>query len=71
MFWGIFYLIGLFISLIMILILAIDEHKKGNSISDLPAAFCMCILSWLTVIMFGIAYADTYKTIIKSWFKKD
>jgi len=71
MFPTIIYLSGLLLSVVLILILAHYEKQRGENIDDLPATISMSLLSWITVILFYLAYRDTYHTIIKEWFKKN
>lgn len=68
---AIIYFIGMIVSVILILILAHYEKKKGESIEDLPVVLCMCIWSWFCVFLFALGYKDTYKKIFRGWFKKD
>jgi hypothetical protein len=65
------YLIGVLVSFALLITLAIDEHEKGHSIEDFPAAVLLCILSWITVGLFIAAYHKTYWSLIKRLFKKN
>ena len=66
---AIFYLSGMLVSVILILILAHYEERLGNNIEDLPGSIGLAIWSWIMVALFIIVYKDTYKAMIKSWFK--
>ena len=66
---AIFYLSGMLVSVILILLLAHYEERLGNNIEDLPGSIGLAIWSWIMVALFIIVYKDTYKAMIKSWFK--
>lgn len=64
--WEIFYFSGIFVSIILILILAYYEKNiKGESIEDLPTALLLSLFSWVTVITFIIVYKKSYLNLFK------
>lgn len=65
------YFSGMFLAIILILVLAHYEKQRGGKIDDLPVALCLSAFSWVTVLLFILAYKDTYRIILKNWFKKD
>ena len=65
------YFSGVLIALLLISILAHYMKKNGDDIDDYPLAMCLSILSWLTIILFLVAYKQKYKTIFENTFKKD
>ena len=66
---AIVYFTGLLLAVVLILVLAYYEKQRGDNIDDLPIALCMAGFSWLTVLLFVLAYKDTYRTILKNHIK--
>lgn len=62
---GLIYIIGVVVALIQLLFLAYYFDRKGESISQLSAATCICIGSWFTVFMLILAYKTQFKEMFK------
>lgn len=61
----IYYISGVVVALIQLLFLASYFYRKGESISQLSAAACICVASWFNVLTLSITYKKQFIEIFK------
>ena len=65
------YMVGVVVSALLLIMLAIYEKRKGEDVSEFPASIILTFFSWITVLGLLYAYRDQFKNMFKKQKKNE